>query len=517
MAASFPYTTTNIKSAQTPQTSGERSILLTGQMLSGTAASGQLINNILSEAEFNTYFGAKSQIANVGRAHIQALSVSGIKPKISAIALADNGSGVAATGTIAFSGTATASGTLTIYIDSKRNGKYELDVSVGDTATTIGAALTALITANIYSPVSAVNTTGSVALTALNKGTIGNVIGVGIDGSVAGITATHTIMTSGATDPVLTALFDAVADVRYTTIVYPSTWALSTLTNFTESRFNVDNKIVGGLGITCRVDTYANTITALNALNFRTLAYIPNKLISNSKHKSGAIFENPAVIASYLAAARELRLTKGANVSSITTNGQSIGGSFFAGIPYHNTPFNLLPIIETGDDWSDAEAFELEKAGGWLLRNNPSNTTIISQEEVLTYKTNALGQADATFKFATYYDCYTIISAFFFNNLKADLSQTTLTTGPLIAGRPMINREGFIAKMMSYYAALSGINGDNNYCLLRAGTEEAKAFKQAIEDSIVITLVDGKITMEAIANIVSQVRNIIINFTPTFE
>jgi hypothetical protein len=70
---------------------------------------------------------------------------------------------------------------------------------------------------------------------------------------------------------------------------------------------------------------------------------------------------------------------------------------------------------------------------------------------------------------------------------------------------------------MKYYGDLSGINGNNNYALLRAGSQEAKAFKKAIEDSIVITLVDGKITTESIANIVTQVRNIIVNFTPTFE
>jgi hypothetical protein len=81
----------------------------------------------------------------------------------------------------------------------------------------------------------------------------------------------------------------------------------------------------------------------------------------------------------------------------------------------------------------------------------------------------------------------------------------------------MVNAEGFTAAMMGYYATLSGINGDNSYVLLRAGEDERKAFKKAIEDSIVITLTTGTITAESIANIVSQVRNIIINFTPTFE
>jgi hypothetical protein len=112
----------------------------------------------------------------------------------------------------------------------------------------------------------------------------------------------------------------------------------------------------------------------------------------------------------------------------------------------------------------------------------------------------------------------TIARDYVFRNLKADFSQHILTTGQLIAGRPMVNREGFISRMMGYYGALSGYKtGNNNYVLLRAGTAEANAFKKALQDSIVITLVDGKISTESIANIVTQLRQIIVNFTPTFE
>lgn len=517
MGSSFPNVSSSINSALTPKNAGDRSILLVGCMISGTASSGELKDNILSKAEFNSFFGAKSQLAKGGRALIDALSISKIRPKISAIGLTDNASGVPATGTIAFSGTATEAGTLTVYIDSIINGKYELAVASGATASSIGANLETLITANTYSPVTAVNTTGSVALTATNDGTQGNTIGIKIDGSVAGITATLTAMASGATNPVLTSLFDVVADKRFTTIIYPAEWGTSTLTTFTEARFNVDNKIIDGFGIVSKIDTYANTNTAVDAINFKTLGYIPNNLIATTKHKGGAIFESPYVIACYAGAYRELRLTVGATISQITTNGQSLGGSFFGGIPYHNTPFNLLPVIESGNDFSDDECEELEASGAWLLRNNPSNTTIISNEAVTTYKTDALGQIDKTFKYINYFDTLTIIRDYVFQNLKADFSQHILTTGQLVAGRPMVNREGFIATMMKYYGELSGINGNNNYVLLRAGKLEAQAFKKAIEDSIVITLVDGKISAESIANIVTQVRNLIVNFTPTFE
>ena len=198
MGSSFPNVSSSINSALTAKNAGERSILLIGCMISGTASTGQLKDNILSKAEFNSFFGAKSQLAKGGRALIDALSVSKIRPKISAIGLTDNASGVPATGTIAFSGTATEAGTLTVYIDSIINGKYELAVASGATANSIGANLETLITANTYSPVTAVNTTGSVALTATNDGTQGNTIGIKIDGSVAGITATLTATASAS-------------------------------------------------------------------------------------------------------------------------------------------------------------------------------------------------------------------------------------------------------------------------------------------------------------------------------
>ena len=518
MSNSFPYVTANINSAITAQTPDERSILIIGGMVAGTAASGDLVEDLNSVASFNAAFGRTSHIAKAGRACIKNLSVSRIRPRVSAIGLVDDGAGVAAAGSIVFANNATAAGTIKVYVDSLINGKYEVAVAVGDTPTEIGDALVALITANLDSPVTASNATGTVTLTAVNLGTEGNTIGLKYDlGTVTATTVTLTAFASGATNPVLTTLFDVIADKRYTSIVYPESWGVATLTTETESRFNVSNKVLDGLGIVCKLDTYANLNTALDALNQKTLAEIPNKLISRAKTTGGAIFESPIVIAAQAAAYRELRITVNSNVSSITTSGKNLGGFYFGAIPYHNTPFINLPVIESGDDFTDTEAFELENSGGWLLRNNPANTVIISNEAVTTYKTDTLGDPDITFKYINYLDTLSIVREYFFNNYKADLSQKILTTGQMIAGLPQINKDGYIALSMGYYANLSGINGNAQYGLLRAGSAEAKAFKQALLDSVVITLSTGTITAESIANIVTQVRNVIVNFTPTFE
>jgi phage tail sheath gpL-like len=505
-----PNITSSIKSAKTPITPAGREILIVAPMVSGTATSGALVENILSELEFNTYFGRTSKIAKIGRQMIKASNISSVKPKISAIGLSDNGSGVAATGSFAISGTATASGTLTFYVDSIR-GKYQVAVASGDTANTIGTALATLINADLDKVVSASNSTGTVTLTAINKGSVGNSIGIMIEGSVAGITISLTAFSSGATDPSLTGLFDVIDSKRFSTILYPSEWTLSTLTDLTEARFSVNNKILFGQGVTSKTATYSTLNSAGDGLNIKTFNYLGNNLVNKSTKKGGAIFEDPMVIAGYFAIYRELRLTQGSNVSAISINGVSNGGLEWASYPYHNTPYPLLPVIPTGEGFTDAEAQELENSGITLLVNNIANNVIIGESAVTTYKTNAQGLTDKTFKYLNTIDTLTLIVEYFFVNFKRDYGQHSLTTGTLIAGKAQVNKELFINTAVRYYNALAKEN------LLINSAEAVKSFREELELSTIINLADGKIVSEAIAPITSQLREIFINYTPTFE
>ena len=517
MAASYPNVTANINSADLAAIPGERRILIIGQLLSaGSASTGDLKTDIKTELEFNTLFGAKSHIAKMGRSAVKNLSISRNRPKIDAIGLADNGSAVAAAGQIAFTGTSTAVGTLIFYIDSKSkaSNKITLSVAVGDTAADLGTALETAINALTDVNFNSSDTTGTVAITSLNGGTVGNTIGIEVSGTVAGISVALTAFTSGATDPVITSIFDVIDGIRYTSFVWPYSYGLTTLTDLTEARFNVDNKIIDGLGISCIEDTYANINTAADALNLKTMCLIGNKTVSKTTKVSGAILESPDVVASQFAAYRELRLTIASNTSSIVTNRLNQGGSFFGAIPYHNTPFVNLPAIPLSHDFTDTEALELFNSAITLISNNPANTILICGEAVSTYKTNDLGAPDVTFKYINYFDTLTLVREYIFNNLKSDFSQHILTTGALVAGLPQVNADSFTAAMVGYYLTLST---DSAYGLLRAGAEEKDAFRQAIVDTLAITLSTGTIDTDSIANIVSQVRNIIVDFTPTFE
>ena len=72
-------------------------------------------------------------------------------------------------------------------------------------------------------------------------------------------------------------------------------------------------------------------------------------------------------------------------------------------------------------------------------------------------------------------------------------------------------------QFMTYYGTLSGMDGSTEYLTLINSEEARKAYKAEIENSISINLSTGTVTVDQIANIVSQLRNLIINITPTFE
>ena len=520
MSQTDPIVTLNILGSKTANLPGDHKILLVGAKTSaGSAVDGALVKDLLTETDFNNTFGITSQLAKAGRALIKILNLSSKRPTIAAIGKDDNGSGVDATATVVFAGTATAAGTVSIFVDNTDDGKYDIAIAIGDTATVVGDALEAAITANTKSVVTAANVTGTVTLTAVNAGTQGNTIGIKREGAVGGITTTIAAkLAGGATDPVLTALFDPITDIRYQTIVYPAEWGVSTLTDFLDPRFNVDNQILDGVGIVCAFDTFANQNTILDALNEQTLVYMPRKLVDDTDYRGNDIFESPITIAAEQAAYRGLRLTVDANISSFSQNSITRGGFYMGAIPYHNTPFANLPVIGSGRGFIEVEINELISSGGTLLVNNPANLTILSRSTRTTYKTDDQGQPDNSFKFLNFIDTLTLVREFMFNNFKFDDAvQHSLTDSEQVISPVTLNAEEIVGIFVGYYNTLSGIGGDKRFTLLKAGGAEQSAFKEAIEESLTIDLTVGKIEAQLIAEILSQLREANIDIIQTFN
>ncbi len=143
--------------------------------------------------------------------------------------LADNGAGVAASGTIVVSGTATASGTIALYCGGDL---VTVGVAKDDTANTIAASINAAINLALDLPITSTVSTATVTALFRHKGLVGNSYDIRVnanDGEVlpAGVSLAITQLASGTTNPVLTTLFAAMADIWFQILPHPYTDATS--------------------------------------------------------------------------------------------------------------------------------------------------------------------------------------------------------------------------------------------------------------------------------------------------
>jgi phage tail sheath gpL-like len=181
--------------------------LIMGQMLSSGTATAGVPYPIYTGPQAYALFGQGSMVAEMCVSWIAANPYT----PLNAIGIEDAAESVAATGAWAFSGVATAAGTLAAEFAGVR---VVAGVEIGDTAAEVAANLAAAIgqqgsngTATI--PGMAVEYTAgasSFTMAALNKGTLGNTLDMRInplpgDATPAGISVTITPMSGGATDP----------------------------------------------------------------------------------------------------------------------------------------------------------------------------------------------------------------------------------------------------------------------------------------------------------------------------
>lgn len=496
-----PEVTLNIVSSDALQGLTPQKVLLLGQMTTGSATSGELVENLPNGAvEIDALFGQNSQIGLAAKAFKRLNDFV----QIDAIPLDDDGGATAATGSIAFTGAATSAGTFEVIVGSQRRNKYTIAVAEGDTADDIGAALEAAITADDESLVTAVNTTGSVALTAVNGGTCGNDLALISTGIVAGVSVTATAMAGGATDPDVSGVFDVVGDERYQNVIWQGSWDLTELTDFLDPRFNATNAVLDGVGIVNVTDTAANIITKADAENSQSLVILSNKNNATATHVGGGIAETDLVISAQFAAIRSLRLSDSANISRFVTSTASrdqFGGGQIAALPYHNTPFPDLFPIKVGKGFTASEMTQLNTAGASVLGNNTAGNTVIAGTLVTTYKTDNAGNPDPSFKFLNFVDSSSVFREFQVNNLRATYAQTRATNGDLIEGLAIANPPSVRAFIKRLYK-LQSQDG-----VVQAGAEPEKFFDENLKVSLDIQT--GTFTISEKFLIVGQARRFI--------
>lgn len=251
-------------------------ILVLGQYNSGKSPTDNEPQLILNKEDAWDRYGRGSLLA----AQIEKVfDAGGISP-VYALPLADDGSATAATGTIAFTGTATEAGTVYCYINGK---KVTAAVSDEDAAADVATALSTAINADLDLPVTASADTGTVTLTARWSGESGNQISVELnrgdtDSLPDGITATVTDVgedTAGATNPVLDTALGNLGDTWYTEIVCPylDSTSLTAIKDLGDTRADAGVKRPF-LAFAGNTDTASNFITELDNHNSEWLSLI---------------------------------------------------------------------------------------------------------------------------------------------------------------------------------------------------------------------------------------------------
>ena len=495
---SFPRVTTTISGAVVQVAQQPQKILVVSQKVAaGTAVSGALNENI--QANANTLAGINS----VGAEVVRAVRAVNEDTQVDAIFL-DDATGTPAAGAIDFTGsTATESGELTIILGSERNHKLSVAVTSGDAATAIGDALVAAIVADTSILVAGVNTTGDVALTFANDGTIGNDFPIEVRGEVAGVTIALTAMTGGATDPTFTGVFDVVEGTRYQTILWSWAEDVTELTTLVDARFNVTDDILDGLGYVGKSDTLSNHLSAVGALN-SYINYTTVKVESTATLEGAASVEMPVVMSAYAGSLRAAKLTDGVAIASLNVGDSGldgIGGAALASRPLANTPvFEMVPLRQ-GRGWSRLEIAQLNAVGGSVIGNNRAGNQVVLGEQLTTRNTSG-GSPDDSFKFVNYFDTSVNIREFYSNQLRSRYGQSRLTDGSPIAGRPMANKRNIEAALIEFYDTLSG----SDFALTRAGEDNRNFFISNLV--VILDLQTGTVTWSAKSPIVTQVREI---------
>jgi phage tail sheath gpL-like len=267
----------NSRAQQGPALLPYRALLIGQKTSSGTATANTIVR-VSNESQVRTFAGPGSLLHRMAIAWF----ANNRSTEVYIGVLADNGSGVAASGTLTVTGPATASGTLSLYIGGTL---VQVAVASGDAQNTIATAIGAAITANTDLPVTASVTTNVVTVTAKSKGTHGNDIDMRLnyqlgEATPAGVAVAIVAMASGATNPTLTSLIAAMGDTQYHVIGHPYTdsTSLSAIEAEMLSRFG-PMRMIDGLAITSSAGTQSALGTLGDARNspHSVIAAMPGK------------------------------------------------------------------------------------------------------------------------------------------------------------------------------------------------------------------------------------------------
>lgn len=207
------YTEYNAKGAVTTLPNNEQEVLIVAPMVGGTTAFSQPVR-VYSDLDAAQAFGSGSWAHLMTRMAIQNNSLI----RLSVMELKDSASGVAASGSLTLTGTATSQGVMTATIAGIN---YKVTVATGEKSDAVATRLNAVINGSEDCPTTATVNESTITLTAKCKGEIGNEIDFAVTNTTAGLTVTAAAFANGEENADLTAALASVAGTHYNVIISP--------------------------------------------------------------------------------------------------------------------------------------------------------------------------------------------------------------------------------------------------------------------------------------------------------
>lgn len=220
-----------------------RRLLIGTKTAAGTATANAPVQ-VTNTAQADGLGGEGSVIAGMAEA---ALAQDSFTP-LFILPIADPAGGAAATATLTITGSATAAGTLALYVAGRL---VQVAVALADTPTLIAGKVVTAITAATRLPVSATNAVGVVTFTAKNKGETGNALDVRANyyGETlpAGVTAAFTAFAGGTGNPDIAPALAALGDQWFQVwaTAYTDTASLVLVENEQNSRWGPLREVEG--------------------------------------------------------------------------------------------------------------------------------------------------------------------------------------------------------------------------------------------------------------------------------
>lgn len=359
----------NSQAIQGPSIQEYKALLIGQKVASGSATALEVVP-VTSSDQAKSLFGQGSILAHMVEKFIDNNSSS----QLFCLPMDDNGAGVAATGKLAFTGPATAAGTLSIMIGGRR---VQVAVDSGDSADDVASALNTAISGEADLPVtSAVNGTNAneVDLTAKNDGEASNEIDLRAnyfsgEEFPAGIALTITAMASGTGNPdISTALAVLDEDTQYNIIGHAYTDAanLTALEAELLDRFG-PMKPIDGVAFTAKRGDFSTLTTLGNSRNSQNSSIVYCTEPNSPWEKAGAV------------------------CGRITLNGQIDPAR-----PFQTLGLDGLFVTKETERFTREERDNLLKNG---IATTKDNVAIVQIERmVTTYQTNAFGAVDPSYR-----------------------------------------------------------------------------------------------------------------------